>query len=42
MKNDICRLIRMEEPVVYDGVTQSDEFPLFLFFEFEKFVNILK
>lgn len=30
------RLVHLDEPVVYDGVTQSDEFPLFLFCEFEK------
>ncbi len=30
------RLVRLEEPISYDGVTKSKEFPLFLFAEFEK------
>jgi len=30
------RLVRLEEPVSYDGVTKSKEFPLFLFVELEK------
>jgi methionine biosynthesis protein metW len=30
------RLIRLEEPVSYDGVSKSKEFPLFLFVEFGK------
>ncbi len=30
------RLMHLGEPVIYDGVTQSDEIPLFLFWEFEK------
>lgn len=30
------RLVRLEEPVSYDGVTKSKEFPLFLFAELEK------
>lgn len=29
-------LIRMDEPVTYDGVRKSQEFPLFLFLEFAK------
>lgn len=30
------RLVRLEEPISYDGVTKSKEFPLFLFAEFRK------
>ncbi len=30
------RLARLEEPVSYDGITKSNEFPLFLFAEFGK------
>ncbi len=30
------RLVRLEEPVSYDGITKSREFPLFLFAEFVK------
>ncbi len=30
------KLVRLEEPVTYDGVTKSKEFPLFLFTEFVK------
>ncbi len=30
-------LIHVEEPVSYDGVDKSDEIPLFLFLEFEKY-----
>ncbi len=30
------RLIHLEEPLSYDGVTKSNEFPLFLFAEFER------
>lgn len=30
------RLVRMDEPVTYDGIRKSQEFPLFLFLEFEK------
>lgn len=29
-------LVRMEEPISYDGVRKSREFPLFLFLEFKK------
>ncbi len=31
------RLINLDEPVSYDGITKTNEFPLFLFAEFEKF-----
>ncbi len=30
------KLVRLDEPVTYDGITKSKEFPLFLFAEFVK------
>ncbi len=30
------RLINLDEPISYDGITKTNEFPLFLFAEFEK------